>query len=168
MTGKKNRGGLLGKPGTISRKLNLGCLIFLVPFLCLAVWSARQQLRTMEIHKSQIRVTQALNRVFTGCTAFWETHPGGICTLPGTDEALKQWGLRRDDQTLVIADGSKTNFMATARCEDPDRLFRMDHLGTIYQQVGDCLLEDRLEFLTMSDRAFREECARQAAEKESL
>ena len=34
---ERKNGGLLGKPGTFSRKLNVGCLVIMVPLFCLVV-----------------------------------------------------------------------------------------------------------------------------------
>jgi len=155
---KKEKIGLLGKPGTASRVANVGCLITIVPFICFVIWMGTSQLNAMKAKEAQWAATSNLLNLVDACTTYWETDPEGICLLPESRKKQSEWGLTFEKMEISIVNGRKENFKAMVKHEKLDKVFHGDKDKKIHLQVNDCILENRLAFLLLSNAEFEKEC----------
>ena len=129
---KKEKGGLLGKPGTVSRKANVGCLVILIPSICLFIWVGYTNMKAMRLRAHNALVHTNLRSVLTACEKYWETNPTSDCTLPASKQGQLDWGLTPDKVEISIINSKKNSFIATAKHFESDKIFQMDNNGNFY------------------------------------
>ncbi len=169
------KGGLLGKPGTFSRKANVGCLLIIIPFFIVVGWSGYNTTMSMRLRAKCNIVENDLRSVLTACEKYWETNPKNDCSLPASKQEQLDLGLNSDTVKVSIVNGKKGRFIATAKHYQIDKIFQIDNSGDIYIKVNDCLLKNRTEWIEASNEEIEEKCKkqklaeeRQAAEREHI
>ena len=132
---KKKKVGLLGKPGTFSRKANVGCLIILVPSICIFIWVGYANWKAMRLREIKALATSNLFSVLTACEEYWTNNPAGICGLPTSRNEQLDWGLTPDKVEILVINGHEGSFKATAKHYESDSIFQIDNKGNIDNEV---------------------------------
>ena len=99
---KKKKGGLLGKPGTFSRKANVGCLVILIPSICLFVWVGYTNWKAMQLRAIRALAKDNLRKVLSSCEGYWKNNPTNDCSLPTSKKEQSDWGLNPDMVEILI------------------------------------------------------------------
>ena len=169
------RKGFLGKPGTFSRKANIGCLVIMIPVCCFVLWMFHDTNKSMRLRANKSLVEKNLHMVLTFCEKLWKDNPTASCSLPDSRQRQLDWGLDPEKVDVTIIDGHKENFIATAKHYKIDNIFQIDHNGNTYIKVKDCLLKSSIEWLEVSNEKLEEACKQQksaeqrvAAKKEAI
>ena len=128
---KKKKVGLLGKPGTFSRKANVGCLIILIPSICIFIWVGYANWKAMRLREIKALATSNLFSVLTACEEYWINNPAGICSLPTSRNEQLDWGLTPDKVEILVINGHEGSFKATAKHCESDTIFQIDNKGNV-------------------------------------
>lgn len=128
---KNKKGGLLGRPGTFSRKANVGCLVILIPSICIFIWIGYANYSAMRNREIEDVTRANLHSVITACYNYWTNDPAGICRLPASTKEQLAWGLNPEQVEIHIIDGRERSFKATAKHHESDTIFQIDNKGDI-------------------------------------
>ncbi|MBW1693217.1 MAG: hypothetical protein JRJ41_03465 [Deltaproteobacteria bacterium] len=155
---KKEKGGLFGKPGTFSRKANVGCLVITIICICFIIYVYYSSSKVFRDRGYISLAQQNLVQVFRACEKYWEANPSGNCSLPTSDEVLTKVGLYPAEVDVSIKNGQKDGFVAIAKHHKNDKILQIDYRGNIYIQALDCLLDINTVSVGLSNEELKEEC----------
>jgi hypothetical protein len=164
----RKNGGFLGKPGTFSRKLNIGCLVIIVPLFCFAAWMFYNANKSLRLRENISLMENNLRSILTSCQKYWENNPTGSCSLPPSRQQQLDWGLDPSKVEITIINGQKDSFITIAKQYENDIIFQIDNNGDTYIKVNDCLLQNRSEWLKGSIEDLEKACKKQKLAEEKL
>ena len=155
--------GFFGAPGTFSRKANIGCLVLVLAFIGFLFFTRYPSYLGYRQAAIVSMPIQSLSAVMKYCDEYWQKNPAGVCTLAKAEGKLKQMGLYTDQVILVILNGRKNQFLVTAKHKKGDKLFLLDHSGTVYLKIKDCLLDVNKVSPRLSIQELEQECVKRKA-----
>lgn len=157
----RKKGGFLGKPGTFSRKVNVGLLVIIIPLFCFSVWVFHNTNKSMQLREIKVLAEKNLRSVLTSCERYWENNPTNPCSLPTSRQQQLDWGLNPSKVEVAIINGQKDRLIATAKHYESDKIFQIDNNGNTYIKINDCLLKSSFEWIEVSNEELEKECEKQ-------
>ena len=121
------KGGFLGKPGTFSRKVNVGLLVIIIPLFCYSVWVFHNTNKSMRLREIKVLTEKNLRSVLTFCERHWENNPETACSLPKSRQQQLYIGLNPSKIEVTIINGKKDSFLAKAKHYESDKIFQIDN-----------------------------------------
>ena len=128
---KKEKGGLLGKPGTFSRKANVGCLTIICVLLLLLGLIYGPSLISYKSRGYDSEAKADIKNAYTASQAYFTAYPTGTVSL----SKLTSYGYVQSSKvTLTVLSGSQSNLRITSFHTKGTKTYTIDSDGNISSQ----------------------------------